>query len=129
MKITWKKFSLLMGAMLISSMFVSCHDDPEPGPEPGISEETYAGGKLGTTFNSSASAYEDPTPAVEQAGLVNEFKYGEYFFERPFTQSNTPFNGLGPLYIRNSCEACHPGYGHGKRMDRYRANDWGNGYL
>ena len=24
---------------------------------------------------------------------------------------------------------CHPGYGHGKRMDRYRANDYGNGYL
>ena len=24
---------------------------------------------------------------------------------------------------------CHPGYGHGKRVDRYRADDWGNGYL
>ena len=22
-----------------------------------------------------------------------------------------------------------PGYGHGKRVDRYRADDWGNGYL
>ena len=94
-----------------------------------IEIETYAGGRLGTTFNTSASAYEDPTPAVENAGMTNKFLYGEYFFERTFTQDNAPFNGLGPLYVRSSCIACHPGYGHGKRMERYRADDWGNGYL
>lgn len=38
-------------------------------------------------------------------------------------------HGLGPVYVRNSCVKCHPGYGHGKRVDRYRANDHGNGYL
>lgn len=92
-------------------------------------EEIYAGGVLGTTFNSSASAFEDPTPAVEQAGMTDSFKYGEYFFERSYTQKTEPFKGLGPLYLRTSCMACHPGYGHGKRMDRYNANDWGNGYL
>lgn len=113
----------------------SC-EDSEPGKgidfppsEPATDEEWYAGGKLGTTFNSSASAYEDPTPAVENAGLTDRFKYGEYFFERNYTLNTKPFNGLGPLYIRSSCMACHPGYGHGKRMDRYRADDWGNGYL
>ena len=89
----------------------------------------YAGGLLGTTFNSSASAFEDPAPAVEKAGLTDRFKYGEYFFERSYTQTAEPFDGLGPLYIRNSCQACHPGYGHGKRMERYRWDDWGNGYL
>lgn len=110
----------------------SCSDENTPKPinENGeLSEEYYAGGLLGTTFNTSASAFEDPTPAVEQAGLTDRFKYGEYFFERPYNQYSKPFNGLGPLWIRNSCVACHPGYGHGKRMDRYRANDFGNGYL
>ena len=119
-----RKYLKTAGCLLTVSalLFTACKKDPvrtdngnNVDPE---NEETYAGGKLGTTFNISASAYEDPTPAVEQAGLVNAFKYGEYFFERPFTQSNSPFNGLGPLYIRSSCEACHPGYGHGKRMDR-----------
>ncbi len=94
-----------------------------------IEVETYAGGRLGTTFNASASAYEDPTPAVENAGMTNKFLYGEYFFERTYTQNSEPFKGLGPLYVRSSCIACHPGYGHGKRMERYRADEWGNGYL
>ena len=107
----------------------SKHDGPQPGDEAELSEEWYAGGKLGTTFNSGANAFEDPTPAVEQAGLTDRFKYGEMFFEHAYNQKDKPFNGLGPLYIRSSCVACHPGYGHGKRMERYRANDWGNGYL
>lgn len=94
-----------------------------------IAVETYAGGELGTTFNRSASAFEDPAPAVEQAGVEYDFKQGEYFFERTFTQNTEPFDGLGPLYLRASCLDCHPGYGHGKRMERYRWNDYGNGYL
>lgn len=112
----------------------SCSDDSTTshvdGPETGeLSEEWYAGGKLGTTFNRGANAFEDPTPAVEQAGMTDRFKYGELFFERTFNTTTRPFNGLGPLSVRSSCVACHPGYGHGKRMERYRANDWGNGYL
>ena len=107
-----------------------CQSDPETPQLPaGVDEETYAGGQLGTTFNQSASAYEDPTPAVEYAGMANAFKYGEFFFEHTITQNNPPFNGLGPLYVRSSCENCHPGYGHGRRMERYRADDWANGYL
>ena len=94
-----------------------------------IAVETYAGGELGTTFNRSASAFEDPAPAVEQAGMEYDFKQGEYFLERTFTQNTEPFDGLGPLYLRASCLDCHPGYGHGKRMERYRWNDYGNGYL
>ena len=94
-----------------------------------IAVETYAGGELGTTFNRSASAFEDPAPAVEQAGMEYDFKQGEYFFERTFTQNTEPFDGLGPLYLRASCLDCHPGYGHGKRMERYRWNDYCNGYL
>lgn len=118
----------------VSSLIIltACSDDvtTRPDNDPAeLSEEYYAGGKLGTTFNTSSSAFEDPTPAVERAGMTDRFKYGEYFFERPFNQHTKPFNGLGPLYVRNSCISCHPGYGHGKRMDRYRAGDFGNGYL
>lgn len=110
----------------------SCSDDkptPKPDTNDKLADEYYAGGRLGTTFNTSATAFSDPTPAVEEAGMTDHFKYGELFFERTFNQSTKPFNGLGPLYVRSSCVSCHPGYGHGKRMDRYRANDWGNGYL
>ena len=122
----------LMGLAVLS--FAACSDEDTPRQinppvEPVTDEEWYAGGLLGTTFNSSASAYEDPTPAVENAGMTDKFKYGEYFFEHTYTQNTKPFNGLGPLYVRNSCMSCHPGYGHGKRMERYRADDWGNGYL
>lgn len=123
-------YMLYAGLLLVA---VSCRDGNETQPddnEPAeLSEEYYSGGKLGTTFNTSASAFEDPTPAVEQAGMTDRFKYGEMFFERTYTQKNKPFDGLGPLYVRSSCVACHPGYGHGKRVERYRANDWGNGYL
>ena len=101
-----KKSALLL-AVAVAICFAACNreDEPTPQPQPGVSEETYAGGVLGTTFNQSASAYEDPTPAVEQAGMVNAFKYGEMFFEHTVTQNNPPFNGLGPLYVRSSCES------------------------
>lgn len=124
--------SRYMAMSILVCSFAACSDDnPKPGTgdEKELSEEYYSGGKLGTTFNQSASAYEDPTVPVEEGGMSDRFKYGEYFFERAFNQGNKPFNGLGPLYVRNSCISCHPGYGHGRRMDRYRANDWGNGYL
>lgn len=137
MKKTYLLRAYQVGLALISgALFFSCSDDIYDPTEEGngsgeyeLSEEYYAGGILGTTFNRSASAFEDPTPAVEQAGMTDRFKYGEYFFERAYNQSKKPFDGLGPLYVRSSCVACHPGYGHGKRMERYRANDWSNGYL
>ena len=61
-------------------------ETPSPVPDKQIEVETLSGGVLGTTFNSSASAFEDPSPATVKAGLENHFKYGEYFFERPFIQ-------------------------------------------
>ena len=127
-----KKKKILMVALALAtvSVMTGCKpDDVTSGISDELAEETYAGGRLGTTFNQSASAFEDPTPAVENAGMVNAFKYGEFFFEHTITQNNPPFTGLGPLYVRSSCEACHPGYGHGRRMERYRADDWANGYL
>ena len=117
---------MLVSCFLTAAIILDgCHRETETDLS-WLEEETYAGGKLGTTFNSSSSAYEDPAPAVND---IAAFKYGEYLFERDFTWNTPPFNGLGPLYIRSSCIACHPGYGHGKRMERYSASDWGNGYL
>ncbi len=113
----------------------SCSDDntgtpTEPNSE--IPAEYYAGGKLGTTFNNTSSAYEQFTAAVEEQGLVASFKRGERIFESPFDIDNdpqTPMRGLGPLWIRESCIACHPSYGHGMRQNSYNSNNIGNGYL
>jgi len=101
------------------------------GGEDEISEEYYAGGVLGTAFNSTSAAYEQPTPAVENAGMQQAFLDGEALFEKPFTNSSTGARrGLGPLYIRTSCLHCHPGYGHGNRIEgQFNTNEVGNGYL
>lgn len=112
----------------------ACSDDNEKGgsiPEPtDVSEEYYVGGELGTVFSTASNAYEQPTPAVNNANLFDSFTAGEQLFEKPFsTNSDGPRVGLGPLWIRNSCIACHPGYGHGKRQTEYRSNTIGNGYL
>lgn len=92
-------------------------------------DEWYPGGKLGTTENISPGCYEDETPAVTNQGLIDKFNLGEMFFERNVTLNTPPFNGLGPASVRTSCIDCHPGYGHGKRQDAYRAAQYGNGYL
>ena len=117
--------------LLTVGLFSSCKKDEEENQDPdvAISEETYSGGVLGTTFNFSSTAYRDPSPAVVSAGLASQFKYGARFFEHTISQNGAPFDGLGPVYVRSSCETCHPGYGHGRRMVRYRAEEWGNGYL
>ena len=127
---------MMTAAAAMTMLAAGCNDDPiapdntDPEPVPDwVEVETYAGGELGTTFNVSASAFEDPTPAVENAGLVQDFKHGEMIFEHNFGPTSEPFDGLGPLYLRTSCLMCHPGYGHGKRTDSYRYDEMGNGYL
>jgi len=95
-------------------------------------DEWYPGGKLGTTTNVTEGCYEDETPAVTNAGLTVAFNIGEKFFERNYTESTKPFNGLGPAAVRRSCLDCHPAYGHGQWQSSYIANgssSWGNGYL
>ena len=115
----------------------SCADDnggkgnPAPGPEE-LAEEYYAGGKLGTAFNTTSAAFEQPTPVVDGDGeMARRFLNGEQLFEKPFVTNPTGVRGgLGPLYVRNSCIACHPGYGHGQRQEGiFNASKIGNGYL
>ena len=130
---------LLLGVVSFS-MLVSCSDDDNPsnenlepaenafgkGNDVFSASEWYPGGELGTTTNASYSA---PTEAVSRLGLDANFKKGEDNFEHLYTFTEAPRKGLGPAWVRNSCIYCHPSYGHGKRMTRYRANDFGNGYL
>ena len=90
-------------------------------------DEWYPGGQLGTTTKASYSA---PAPVVEEtSGMEQDFNVGEGFFEKLYTFEQEPRKGLGPAWVRNSCIACHPSYGHGKRQTEYRANTIGNGYL
>lgn len=118
-------------------LFTACNnhgDVTETPTNTELSEEYYAGGKLGTVFNTTSSAYEQSTPAVDaNAALSAQFQHGETFFENIFVTSGSSEGatrtGLGPIYVRNSCIACHPSYGHGKRMERFKADDYGNGYL
>lgn len=128
-----RKYTIVSALAVL--LLQSCADNAtneEGGVTPVYAEDYYTGGELGTTFNTTASAYEQFTPAVEKQGLVASFKRGERIFEAPFdTESNPsqPMRGLGPLWIRTSCIACHPSYGHGQRQTSYNSNRIGNGYL
>lgn len=143
MKFLNKTNALALGTLLCLS-FTACTDDDNLTSTTGeddyryvgkdvegfSAEEWYPGGELGTTMNTTAGCYEDETPATANAGLINEFKRGELLFEHDFTEKSTSdFSGLGPAYVRTSCIHCHPGYGHGKRVEKYNADTRGNGYL
>ena len=139
-----------MAALIVGSAMTSCTDDDSTSDNNGSgsasvkpvddesyigkavgnfsAEEWFVGGEKGTTMNVTQGCYEDETPAVTEMGLSEAFNRGEQFFERNVTEFQTPFNGLGPAYVRKSCLDCHPAYGHGKRVSQYRA-EWGNGYL
>lgn len=122
---------------MIGLCLSSCSDD---GRDDGIRENEskelpewyYTGGELGTSYLTTANAYEQPTVAVEEAGLYQSFKNGEQLFEKPFMSNTSGVrHGLGPLYIRTSCIHCHPGYGHGKSQPdgSFNTGEIGNGYL
>ena len=129
-------------ALLTILMLVACQDNDDIidlgplTPEDEVfgkandvfsADEWYPGGQLGTTEKASYSA---ATPAVEMiSGMMDDFNTGEDFFEHLYTFEQAPRKGLGPAWVRNSCIACHPSYGHGKRQTEYRANQMGNGYL
>ena len=129
-----KRYIYLIQILLpgILALTACNHDDgPDDPDETELSEEYYTGGLLGTTFNTTSFAYEQSTPVVdESAELALRFKYGEAFFENEYVSNTSGVrHGLGPVFVRSACITCHPGYGHGKRMDRYRAKDYGNSYL
>jgi CxxC motif-containing protein (DUF1111 family) len=112
----------ILCALLLGSSCRRTQETPE------LSEEYYTGGKNGTVFINSSKAYEQQASAISD-GIA--FLKGEQLFEGRFVSGDgsTPFSGLGPVFIRSSCKDCHPGYGHGRRMDRYNSDEYGNGYL
>lgn len=125
---------IYIGAIaLMMSVYACKSDDPiidEPAAE--LPDWYYAGGELGTAYLTTANAFEQPTPAVEQAGMIRQFKNGEALFEKPFMSNTTGVrSGLGPAYVRTSCLHCHPSYGHGKRVEtgKFNTNEIGNGCL
>ena len=133
----------VLAALFAAPMLTACSDNDDDGDNLGpltpgeevfgkandvfSAEEWYPGGQLGTTEKASYSA---AAPAVENvSGMEEDFNTGEDFFEHLYTFEQAPRKGLGPAWVRNSCIACHPSYGHGKRQTEYRANTIGNGYL
>ena len=126
----------IMGLMVAAAVLVTaCEDDDKNEVENSYKSESfdesewYAGGELGTSFNASANAFEQPTPACEEK-FSQSFKLGEYLFEKNFnTNTDGAFCGLGPVAVRPGCLYCHPGYGHGKRQTSYSGTQHGNGYL
>ncbi len=119
-----------------SLLLVSCSDDePIRNEEPTdrvFPQWYYSGGELGTAFLTTSNALEQPSPAVEEAGLYQSFKNGEAIFEKPFMSNASGVrSGLGPVYIRTSCMHCHPGYSHGKRVEAgaFKTDQIGNGCL
>ena len=122
-----------MGCVLVGSIItVGCSDSDAPvswdigdPTETTYPEDYYAGGKLGTTSVNTATAYEQPTKAVENAGMMTAFNEGEYLFEKDYnTNTSGAFHGLGPVAVRRG------GYGHGGRQTTYRTDqNTKNGYL
>ncbi len=138
--------NLLFATAIASTAFLAaCNDDPIDdggGTTEELPEEYYAGGQLGTTEVWGSKCFEQPTAAVENAGMAVDFLHGEAIFEGNFvtemTDENYPMRGHGPLSIRSSCIHCHPGYGHGKRLGNLgndvvgfntKTRETGNGYL
>lgn len=94
-------------AVALVCLTASCQNDEPvtPGTGDGTSELPewyYTGGKLGTSYLQTTTAFEQPTAVVEE-NFFEEFKRGEQLFEKSFNSNNEGVrHGLGPLYIRTS---------------------------
>jgi len=134
-----KRFNLLLllVALFTFSFITSCSnddDDDPPGPDPNkeYGEEWYSGGKNGTVFNATSRAYKQPMPVVnDDVDLYRQFMRGERISDKSFVATEgMGYSGLGPVYIRKSCIACHPSYGgRSQRVDKFDTSDSHNGYL
>ena len=122
-------------AGLICLGLVACNDKettPDNGGKTDLPEWYYTGGELGTSSLSTYNAYEQPTAVIERDGMYQSFKNGEAMFEKPYMENVSGVrSGLGPVYVRSSCIHCHPGYGHGQRVEAgsFKTTEIGNGCL
>lgn len=123
-------------AAAMAALLAGCSEEaPAPDdddPSASLQEWYYTGGLLGTAYLTTQNAFEQPTPAVENAGLYQSFKNGEALFEKPFMSNvGGVRGGLGPAYVRTSCVHCHPNYSHGQRVPdgAFNTTEIGNGCL
>ena len=119
---------------LATVALVACKPGEGGGEEPQTDKPDwyYTGGKLGTTEVTSSKAFRQPTPATENAGMGQAFAQGDMIGETEFVTGTTGRqHGLGPLYVRASCQHCHPNYSHGTSVPEgvYDAKHVGNGTL
>ena len=128
-----RKHFLFIGVLGLIGVFGTGCNQPSVGPEPEDKPDWYyTGGKLGTTTNLSSMTFRQPTPATEEAGLGTLFAQGDQIAEKPFVTNETGRqHGLGPVYVRSSCQHCHPNYSHGTSVPEgtYDAANVGNGTL
>ncbi|MGM9862409.1 MAG: hypothetical protein ACI30W_07420, partial [Muribaculaceae bacterium] len=132
-----RQITYLHLAAAMVALLAGCSEDtpaPDAGddPEASLPEWYYTGGQLGTAYLTTQNAFEQPTPAVEKAGLYQSFKNGEALFEKPFMSNvGGVRGGLGPAYVRTSCVHCHPNYSHGQRVPdgTFKTTEIGNGCL
>lgn len=131
-----KQYIYSIGYAVLMLGNVACSNDKivdsPDNPDSELPDWYYAGGELGTSYLTTSNALEQPTPAVENAGLYQQFKNGEAIFEKPFMSNVSGVrSGLGPVYIRTSCLHCHPAYSHGKQVKtgNFNTNEIGNGCL
>ena len=68
---------LALLALILASL-TACQQECGSDTPQTLSEEYYSGGKLGTTFNNTASCFEQPTEAIALAGLDANFKQDVY---------------------------------------------------
>ncbi|MDR0714029.1 MAG: hypothetical protein LBF89_07220 [Bacteroidales bacterium] len=130
-----KKINLCLTVCLLGAL-TSCKDDDaevfNKKEYSAATEEWYPGGKNGTVFIDNSRAYRQAMLFIDgDAQLYKSFMRGEALFEKSFVSTeNAAYSGLGPVYIRKSCIACHPSYGgRSQRVDKLDANDSRNGYL
>lgn len=117
--------------LALSLTCAGCSDDSDDGGRK-LSEEWYAGGVSGTTFDATTRAYKQAMPCVaDDITLYRQFMRGEQLADKSFVAAGgTAYSGLGPVYIRKSCVACHPSYGgRGQRVDKFDTSDSRNSYL
>ncbi len=126
-------YLLLLGVI---GIFSACQGDEIPIDDPQeqikMPDWYYTGGKLGTTFFNTSNCFSQATPAVDKAGMAAQFTLGDQLAERSFTSNATGTrSGLGPVYVRTSCQHCHPNYSHGMSVAEgtYDMRNPGNGTL
>lgn len=72
---------LAAGALLATSCCDEKIIDEKPADKP---DWYYSGGQLDTSYLFTTNAFEQPSEAVENQGMYQQFKNGEALFEKPF---------------------------------------------